>query len=153
MAENLWQITYCHEHMLIVWERWTGGNLAARKLVENRVGDPLSRGSLFRQLSAAVRALGPREESGGIKAAQAAAAACCQACIDTPTEYFERACRQAMVADLRARRVQANEAMTYKASRMREQVNHGLHILPLPTDTSRGNPTVSQNRKGHPYAR
>jgi hypothetical protein len=132
MAVNPEQLEYCLTHMLPVWERWTNGNLAARRLVERDDVDPLSRGCLFRKLHAAARTLDPAKDPSSAKAAQAAATACCQACIGMPAERFERTCRQARVADARASRAHVGEVITDGTARGIEHVNHGSHASPLP---------------------
>jgi hypothetical protein len=120
--------------MLPIWERWTGGSLAARHLVEHEDGDLLLRARLFRDLRGTMRALEPGENPSSSKAAQSAAEACCQASIGVPAEQFERTCAQASVADTRAMWIQASEVSTDEAVSDTDEVNLGAYDVSGPRD-------------------
>jgi hypothetical protein len=127
------QLAYCRQYMLPIWERWTDGNLAARHLIEHQGGDPRLRARLFRALRGTVRALEAGDNPCSIKAARAAAQACCEACIGAPAEQFERTCAQASVADIRAMWIQASEGGTHKVSNT-DKVSLGAYDEPGPLD-------------------
>jgi hypothetical protein len=63
------QRAYCHEHILPIWERWTDGNLAARRLLECTSADPASHEELFRRLLGTTRELGDRGNDSTVRAA------------------------------------------------------------------------------------
>jgi hypothetical protein len=124
------QRAYCLVHMVPIWERWTGGSLAARQLIEHEDGDPLPQARLFRDLRGTVRALEPGDNPCSIKAARAAAQACCQACIGVPAEQFERTCAQASVADIRAKWLEASEVSILETEGAGDKVNLGAYDVP-----------------------
>jgi hypothetical protein len=104
MAEDMEQLDYCREHMLPIWERWTDGNLAARRLIECASADPASHEELFRRLLDTTRELGARGHDSSVRAARCAASVCCQAYIGVPADRFTWACKRATDADAAARK-------------------------------------------------
>jgi hypothetical protein len=103
MHDNAEQRAYCREHMLPIYERWTDGNLAARRLLECASADPASHEELFRRFLDTTRELGVRGNDGSVRAARSAASVCCQAYIGVPDDRFAWACKRAFDADAVAR--------------------------------------------------
>jgi hypothetical protein len=87
-----------------IWERWTDGNLAARRLLECTSAEPASHDELFRALMATTRELRARGRTASIIAACAAASACTKAYVGLPDLRFAEACTRAMDADAAARK-------------------------------------------------
>jgi hypothetical protein len=97
------QVAYCIERMLPIWERWTDGNLAARRLLECARADPASREERFRILIDTTAILRRRGQGLGTMAALDAATACARAYVGVPTDEFDQACWRARTADVEAR--------------------------------------------------
>jgi hypothetical protein len=96
------QGTSCRQHILPIWERWTDGNLAARRLLERTSADPASHVALFGRLMATTHALRTRGHDAGTRAALAAASVCCAAYIGVPPDRFGAACTRATTAHIAA---------------------------------------------------
>jgi hypothetical protein len=104
MHDNADHRAYCREHILPIYERWTDGNLAARRLLECASADPASQEELFRRLLNTTRELGARGHDSSVRAARCAASVCCQAYVGVPADRFAWACTRAVDADAEARR-------------------------------------------------
>jgi hypothetical protein len=102
MAENVDQLAYCRVHILPIWERWTDGNVAARRLLECESADPASRVALFGRLMATTHELRMRGRDASTRAALAAASVCFNAYSGVPPDHFEAACARATVAHITA---------------------------------------------------
>jgi hypothetical protein len=102
MPDTSDQRAYCREHILPIWERWTDGNVAARRLLECESADPASHVALFGRLMATTHELRTRGHDAGTRAALAAASVCCDAYIGVPTDRFEAACTRATTAHITA---------------------------------------------------
>jgi hypothetical protein len=96
------QLAYCLVHIVPIWERWTEGNMAARRLLESANADPASHGELFGRLMATTHALRTRGTDASTEAALAAASVCCDAYIGVPADRFEAACTRATAAHITA---------------------------------------------------
>jgi hypothetical protein len=103
MRENVDQRAYCLTHIVPLWERWTDGNLAARRLLQCASADPASHEELFRRLLDTTRELGARGNDSSVRAARCAPSVCCQAYIGAPEDRFSWACERAIDADAAAR--------------------------------------------------
>jgi hypothetical protein len=95
MHDNAEQRAYCRKHMLPIYERWTDGNLAARRLLECESADAASHEELFRRLLDTTRELGARGNDSSVRAARSAASVCCQAYIGVPADRFAWVCERA----------------------------------------------------------
>jgi hypothetical protein len=103
MCDDGDQLTYCHHHVLPIWERWTDANPAMRRLIECNGADPRSCDELFRKLLAASRELRLRGESASVQTALAAATACYLAYLGVSHGRFIAACIRAEERDRAAR--------------------------------------------------
>jgi hypothetical protein len=97
------QLACCREQMLPIWERWTDGNPAARRLLGGERVDPASREEHFRALMRVVAILRKHTRTASTEAAVKAALACFHARVGGPHERFEWARRRALAADAQAR--------------------------------------------------
>jgi hypothetical protein len=102
MAENFDQRAYCLTHIVPLWERWTDGNLAARRLLECGRTDPVRQSERFHRFMSTTRELRTRGGDAGTAAALAAASACCSAYTGVPPDRFEAACTRATAAHITA---------------------------------------------------
>jgi hypothetical protein len=98
------QHAYCLAHIVPLWERWTDGNLAARRLLECTSVDPDSHEERFQMMMTTTRELCTRRASPSIEAALLAAAACVNAYSGVPTERFAMAWHRALDVDAVVRR-------------------------------------------------
>jgi hypothetical protein len=99
------QIAYCREHMLPIWEYWTDGNTAARRLLDGDTANPALVDGNYQALVAATHQLLKRGRNARVAAALAAAHVVCSAYIGVPARQFQRMCRRAGEADRLASRV------------------------------------------------
>jgi hypothetical protein len=97
------QLAYCHEYMLPIWERWTDGNLDARRFLECDQTDPDWIESRLDIFIAAITATRRSGKSYAVGAALLAADVCLFAHIGVPADWFDRVCRRALEADAMAR--------------------------------------------------
>jgi hypothetical protein len=97
------QIAHAREHMLPIFERWTDGNVSARRLMECESADPASHEERFRSLIDTTAILRRRGRGLGTMAALDAAAACARAYVGVPTDEFDQACWRARTADVETR--------------------------------------------------
>jgi hypothetical protein len=102
MPENVDQRAYCREHILPIWERWTDGNVAARRLLECESADPASHVALFGRLMATTHEIRTHGRAASTRAAIAAASVCCNAYIGVSPDRFEAACTRALAAHIAA---------------------------------------------------
>jgi hypothetical protein len=72
------QRAYYRERILHIWECWTDGNLAARRLIECETADLAGHEELFRRVLDTTRELGARGNDSSVRAARSAALVCCQ---------------------------------------------------------------------------
>jgi hypothetical protein len=98
------QRAYCLASIVPLWERWTDGNLAARRLLECMSADPASHEELLRRLLDTTQELGIRGNDSSVRAARTAASVCCQAYIGVPADRIAWACKRATDADAAARK-------------------------------------------------
>ncbi|MDB5057211.1 MAG: hypothetical protein JWO59_683 [Chloroflexi bacterium] len=97
------QLEACHKFILPIWERWTDGNPAVRRLIECSSADPNTYDERFRLLLNTTAELSRHSDGVGIRAALAAASACCNAYIGVPDERFRTVCARAAALDRAAR--------------------------------------------------
>jgi hypothetical protein len=102
MADDHDQRGYCLVHIVPLWERWTDGNMAARRLLECGRTDPVRHSERFHRFMSTTCELRTRGGDASTRAALAAAAACCSAYIGVPPDRFEAACTRATAAHITA---------------------------------------------------
>src|SRR5258708_7703639 len=71
MTDRDTQIAYCLEHILPIWERWTDGDPAVRRLLECESADPVQSEERFQELKATTLRLRKRGRNARIAAALA----------------------------------------------------------------------------------
>jgi hypothetical protein len=99
MHDDVDQLEYCYTHMLPIWERWTDGNQAVRRFLECTSADTVMHEEALRRLLDASIELSRHGDTPGIRAALAAASACCNANIGVPAEQFLVVCERAALQD------------------------------------------------------
>jgi hypothetical protein len=90
--ERTAQLEYCRVHMVPIWEHWTNGNPAARRLLECTSTDIDIHVSLFRRLLIEMGELYRRDAGPPAVAALAAASTCCTTYMDAPAVQFDVVC-------------------------------------------------------------
>ena len=96
-------LAYCREVLLPIWERWTRGDPAMRRALENHNADPVTHEKLCDALFQAQSKLQARTRVPAYRAAVLAAQACQYALLGYPRAIIVQVANEALEAHAAAR--------------------------------------------------